>query len=119
MLLTQQFMQRVTLQPKVSVAALDDFNLDDDNSTDLLRTSMNKEQWSVQSKKKKKTQPTAVRKLVGKGNNVSTSIKAVTKESQRAGTSLWVVYIQRPRLKISLHICLIMEYQSVNVNNSQ
>jgi len=28
----------VTPQPKVSVAALDDFNLDDDNSTDLLRT---------------------------------------------------------------------------------
>ena len=74
----------VTLQPKVSVAALDDFNLDDDNSTDILRTSMNKEQWFVQSKKKKKTQPTAVRKLVGKGNNVSTSIKAVAKESPKS-----------------------------------
>jgi len=45
---------------------------------------MNKEQWFVQSKKKKKTQPTAVRKLVGKGNNVSTSIKAVTKESPKS-----------------------------------
>jgi len=44
---------------------------------------MNKEQWFVQSKKKK-TQLMAVRKLVGKGNNVSTSIKAVTKESPKS-----------------------------------
>jgi len=37
----------VLWQTKVSVAALDDFNLDDDNSVDQLRTSMNKEQWFV------------------------------------------------------------------------
>jgi len=71
------------VQPKVSVAALDDFNLDGENFADLLRTSMNKEQWFMQTKKKT-TQPLATRKLVGKGNNVSTSIKAVTKESPKS-----------------------------------
>jgi len=79
-----------TMQPKVSIAAVDDFNLGDDSSADLLLTSMNKEQWFVQSKKKK-TQLMAVRKLVCKGNKVSTSIKAITKESPKS----WHIFVGR------------------------
>ena len=55
----------VTLQPKASAAALDDFNLDGETFADLLRTSMNKEQWFMQTNKKT-TQPLAMHKLVGK-----------------------------------------------------
>ena len=40
---------------------------------------------------KKTTQPLAMRKLVGKGNNVSTSIKAATKESPKN----WHIFVGR------------------------
>ena len=80
----------VTLQPKASAAALDDFNLDGETFADLLRTSMNKEQWFMQTNKKT-TQPLAMHKLVGKGNSVSTSIKAVTKESPKS----WHIFVGR------------------------
>jgi len=66
--------------------------------------------------KKKTTQPLAMRKLVGKGNNVSTSIKALTKESPKS----WHIFVGRLHPATTaeeLLICLIVESRSLIVTN--
>jgi len=44
-------------------------------------------------------------------------LKQSRRRVQRAGTSLWVVYIRRLQLKISLLICPIVESWSLIVTN--